>query len=231
LCREVEQGRLHIQPLVISVGGEAFYSLIREALETSWPGASIFNSLGTSEGLAGVTCTANRKEMHLNDDLCIVEPVDVNGQRVDFGVLSEKIYMTNLFNFTLPLIRYEILDEITFLKKTCSCGNSFQLISELKSRADFDFVYENNIFVNHVVFAYALLADKYIREYQVIQTENGAIIKLLTTGVVDLDALNKCLIQKLMELGLIDPTIEFVNVKEFEYPPSGKLRRFIPLES
>jgi phenylacetate-CoA ligase len=230
LCREVEQGRLHIQPLVISVGGEAFYSLIREALETSWPGASIFNSLGTSEGLAGVTCTANRKEMHLNDDLCIVEPVDVNGQRVDFGVLSEKIYMTNLFNYTLPLIRYEITDRIMFLDKQCDCGVNHQLIAEPQSRIEFDFVYEGDIFIHHVTFVSPLLHDKNIREYQIIQTERGVDINILTTGSVDIKKLREIIVDRLKVLGLKEPVVNFIHVEAFVYPFSGKLKRFVALE-
>ncbi len=229
LHRLSQEKGLKISPKVISVYGEPFYPPVRKAIEAIWPTAGIFNTFGTSEGLSASYCHANSHEMHINDDLCIVESVDTFGRPVKKGNPSQKLYITNLFNLTLPLIRYEISDEITFLNKTCSCGNAFQLIDEPKSRPDFDFIYKNEIFVNHVVFAYPLLADPRIKEYQVIQTQNGAEIKLLTTENIDLSILRHTLIEELKGLGVEKPNIQFTPVTEFQYPPSGKLRRFIPL--
>lgn len=229
LCPEVEEGRLKIQPKVISVGGEAFYPIIRQALVNCWPDASIFNSLGTSEGLAGVTCTANREEMHLNDDLCIVEPVDMQGNRVPCGVLSEKIYITNLFNFTLPLIRYEIADRILFLDMVCDCGINHQLIAEPQSRFEYDFIYPGGIYVHHIVFVSPLLHDKNIQEYQVFQTRDGVDIKILTRGPVNTIILKNVIVDRLIKLGLPNPVVNFIEVSKFDYPFSGKLKRFVAL--
>ena len=50
--------------------------------------------------------------MHLSDDLVIVEPVDENDEPVPCGVESAKIHLTNFFNPLLPLIRYEITDQV-----------------------------------------------------------------------------------------------------------------------
>ena len=41
----------------------------------------------------------------------IIEPVDGVGEPVPPGMSSQKVYLTNLFNPLLPLIRYEITDE------------------------------------------------------------------------------------------------------------------------
>ena len=54
-----------------------------------------------------------RPGLHLVDDLVIVEAVDHEGRPVKPGNRSDKLFVTNLFNTTLPLIRYEITDEIT----------------------------------------------------------------------------------------------------------------------
>lgn len=230
LCKAVTQGELRIHPKVISVGGEAFYPIIREALTHSWPNAAIFNSLGTSEGLAGVTCTAHRKEMHLNDDLCIVEPVNNNGKRVTVGELSDKIFITNLFNYTLPLIRYEITDRICFLDKICDCGVAHQLIEEPQSRFELDFIYENEVFVHHVTFVSPLLHEKNIQEYQVVQTTLGAEIRIVTTGQVNVSRLQSIIEKRLNVLGIEAPVVTFTEVPAFTYPFSGKLKRFIALE-
>lgn len=229
LCRAVEAGELKINPRVLSIGGEAFYPAIRQAVQKCWPSSCIFNNFGTSEGLAGVTCTANREEMHLNDDLCIVEPVDEKGSRVKPGVLSEKVYITNLFNYTLPLIRYEISDRLMFLDKDCDCGVNHQLIAEPQSRFEFDFVYNKDIYIHHVIFVSPILHDKNIQEYQVIQTKTGADIKIVTSGPVNIKSLTQIIVQRLKTLGLSNPIINFIEVEKFDYPPSGKLKRFIAI--
>ena len=89
----------------------------REAAEDTWH-APVANMWGTSEG--GVTAIGCFKGtgMHLTDDLLIIEPVDERGDPVPAGVRSHKIYLTNLFNPLMPLIRYEITDEITLDGRT-----------------------------------------------------------------------------------------------------------------
>lgn len=49
----------------------------------------------------------------------IVEPVDENGNAAPPGTPSKKIYLTNLYNTTLPLMRYELTDEITVIGEAC----------------------------------------------------------------------------------------------------------------
>jgi phenylacetate-coenzyme A ligase PaaK-like adenylate-forming protein len=90
--------------------------------------------------------------MHLNDDFCIVEPVDVQGKSVPSGVQSAKIYLTNRFNHTLPLIRYEVTDEVTILDEPCSCGSAHRRMDDVMGRLDDSFVYASGIRI-HRAFA------------------------------------------------------------------------------
>ena len=50
--------------------------------------------------------------LHLSEDPLIAEPVDARGGTVPPGVRSAKVYLTNLYNPALPLIRYRITDEV-----------------------------------------------------------------------------------------------------------------------
>ncbi|MGV7852596.1 hypothetical protein PJM29_30980, partial [Mycobacterium kansasii] len=43
-------------------------------------------------------------------DMCIVELVDAHNQPVARGAASAKVLVTNLYNLTQPLIRYELTD-------------------------------------------------------------------------------------------------------------------------
>src|SRR6266436_5075795 len=63
-------------------------------------------------------------------------PVSSRGHPVPPGERADKIYVTNLFNHTLPLIRYEITDEVTLLDEPCRCGSGHRLIADPQGRLD-----------------------------------------------------------------------------------------------
>lgn len=228
LCQEANSGKLNIHPSIILVTGEPLYKPIRQLIKKIWPDVNIFNTFGSSEGLIGRNCYANSEEMHLNDDGCIVEPVDEFNNPIKKGNIANKLYLTNLYNYTLPLIRYESYDQLLFLDKTCECGLVHQLIAEPQGRPEFDFYY-GNIFAHHLLFVTSLLLEKNIQEYQVIQTRNGADIRIRTIGYVDKNVLKNNIHAKLSKLGLKDPEINLIEVKRFEYPISGKLKRFVKM--
>ena len=50
-----------------------------------------------------------------NTDLCIVELVGADNRPVTPGAPSAKVLVTNLYNVTQPLIRYELTD--TFIRQ------------------------------------------------------------------------------------------------------------------
>ena len=56
--------------------------------------------------------TACAHGIHLPDDLCLVEIVDRDGRAVPPGQPGERILVTNLYNPALPLIRFEVTDEV-----------------------------------------------------------------------------------------------------------------------
>lgn len=230
ICQEARAKRLHIEPKIIDVSGEVLYKPMRNFIKTIWPNINLFNTYGSCEGISAVNCRANTEQMHLNEDACIVEPLDQNYNPVPKGTQASKLYLTNLGYFTLPLIRYEMSDKIRFLDKDCDCGINYQLIDEPQGRLEYDFVYPDNIFAHHLLFVTPLLFEKNIIDYQVIQTKNGADLKILTCGFVDKDKLKANISMKLANLGLANPDVRVFEVAKFDFLPSGKLRRFIKME-
>lgn len=232
LCHEPYLKQLAIQPQVIVLCGEPLFGPIRQLIQAAWPNARINNSYGSSEGLFAMNCHANvnTHEMHINDDGCIVQPVDIAGKSVALGMIPHKVYITNLYLYTLPLIRYEFSDQLQLLDKTCECGVQHQLIAEPPGRPEFDFFYPGGVFVHHLTFVTPLLLEHNIQEYQVIQTEKGATIKIIASGYIDKTRLGTAICNSLKALGLQDPEVTFSEVTAFEYIPNGKLRRFITWE-
>lgn len=229
LCLEAGAGRLSIDPTIVYSTAEPLYGPIRRLIEKTWPKTCLFNALASAEGVYARNCRADSQEMHLNDDMFIIEPVDDEDRTVDRGERPDKLYVTNLSNYTLPLIRYESPDQLVFLDRACECGSNFQLIAEPKGRPEFNFTYPGGLYVHHLVFVTPLLLQENIQEYQVCQTENGALIKVVTLGEIDRPRLVRAVEEGLAGLGMSDPVVEVEEVQRFDYPPSGKLRRFVEL--
>ncbi|BCA96433.1 coenzyme F390 synthetase [Legionella antarctica] len=229
VCQLVQKRQIKIEPKIIFIGGEPLFEQTQALIKETWPKVHIFNLFGCTEGVTGLNCRANTDEMHLNEDLCIVEPLDEQNRPVDLGIMASKIYLTNLYNYTLPLIRYENFDDILFLNKTCDCGIQHQLIRAPRGRPGCDFNYPGNIFVHHSLFLPPLLLEKNIQEYQVEQTKKGVNIKILATGFIDKLKLQENIRLRLSKAGLFDAKVNIIEVSEITYLYSGKLNRFIPL--
>jgi phenylacetate-coenzyme A ligase PaaK-like adenylate-forming protein len=200
---------------------------IRAAAEAAW-GVGVANLWGASEGGGvGVACADSR--MHLSDDLLIVEAVDEDGRPVAPGERSAKVYLTNLFNRVLPLIRYEITDEVTVEPEPCTCGSAHRCVSDIQGRLDDVFVYGDRRVHPHV-FRSVLGRHAGVVEYQVRQTRLGARIAVRPAARVDLDALGADVAEALAGVGVVDPVISVTAVDRLERDPGpAKLRRFVPM--
>ena len=229
LVHEARAGRLEIAPGWIGGTAEPLLPEIRAALEETW-GVSVGNAWGCSEGARATSCGRGRG-MHLCDDLVIIEPVDEQGRPVAPGVPSAKVYLTNLFNRVLPLIRYELEDEMTFLDEPCPCGSAHRRIDDVQGRLDDLFRYGDDAQVHPHLFRSALGRQRNILEYQVRQTERGAEIAVHCVGALDTAELQREIAAGLTASGLELPDVSIRRVEGLERLGTGKLKRFVPLRA
>jgi phenylacetate-CoA ligase len=228
LTHEVHEGRLRIQPRWVVSHSEVLLPETRAALEAAFA-VAVGNLWGTSEAcVVGVSCRSG-PGLHLSDDLAIVEPVDVAGHPVPPGVRSDKIYLTNLFNHALPLIRFEVTDQLTLMADgPCRCGSAFGRIEDPYGRLDDVFDYDG-LTVHPHVFRSPLSLHRHVVEYQVQQTTRGAAISVRCSGAVNLPALETEIAEELARVGLFAPAVTVTSVERLERQASGKLKRFLPL--
>ncbi len=171
----------------------------------------------------------DRGGTHISEDQLIVEPVDLAGRPVSPGERSAKVYLTNLYNPVLPLIRYEITDEITVLPEPCPCGSAHRRIADVQGRLDDVFNYRG-LRVHPHLFRTALSHEAGVVEYQVRQTPAGAAIAVRCAAPVSLDGLRARIAAALALAGLDRPQVTVETVDRLERPGDpAKLKRFIPL--
>jgi phenylacetate-coenzyme A ligase PaaK-like adenylate-forming protein len=134
LAEEQINGRLAIHPEVIVTGAEILAGETARKIRDVWGGV-LFNSYSCTEGILGVECGCH-KGIHIFEDLCIVEVVDEQQNPVPDGRPGRRILMTNLYQKTMPLIRYAISDMVTLSADPCPCGRPFRMITEVHGRVE-----------------------------------------------------------------------------------------------
>jgi phenylacetate-coenzyme A ligase PaaK-like adenylate-forming protein len=223
-------GELSIAPGWVRSTSEPLTAETREAVAEAW-GAPISNCWGTSEaGIAAIGCLGG-DGMHLSDDLVSFEFVDEAGRSVPPGTMSAKTYVTNLFNPALPLVRYELTDQVTLLGGACPCGSTHRRVADIQGRLDDSFIYERDAVVHAHVFRSALSRQPCIIEYQITQTPRGADILVISSSTDSVRQIERGLERDLRRLGLPEPLVNIVPVDRLDRLPSGKLQRFVPLSA
>jgi len=118
-----------------------------------------------------------RKGYHINIDSVVVECIDKNG--LPQVGSSGRIVCTNLFNFTMPFIRYCIDDIGTLTDDICSCQRGFPLLGSIEGKTS-DFLVLKDRVISPAAMESVL--EKYITNarYRIIQyDEDNMDLELL----------------------------------------------------
>jgi phenylacetate-coenzyme A ligase PaaK-like adenylate-forming protein len=126
LAKEQDAGRLHIHPVLINAAGETLTDAVRQHIAAAFK-SSVGNYYGSSEAV-GLTFECKHKQLHVNSDWYILEPIDEHDQPVLPGQLSQSVLVTNLANRVQPIIRYKMGDRVTISPDICQCGSTFPII-------------------------------------------------------------------------------------------------------
>lgn len=178
IAREVEQGRLAIAPKRVVSYAEVLYPDVKAYLASVF-GCPIHEIYKCTEGAIAITCAHGN--LHINEDLVLVETLDENGAEAPPGQPCRKLIVTDLHKRVQPIIRYELNDIITISPEQCSCGSSFRVIERIQGRAD-DLFWARSavggewqfIFPDYVSRA-IITSSEMIDEYQAVQTSPSSV--------------------------------------------------------
>jgi phenylacetate-CoA ligase len=224
LAAEARAGCLQITPALVSSTSETLLPEIRSAIRGAF-GVPVLDSFGSTEGLVGKT-GPDDDVFVFNTDLCIVELVDADNGPVEPGVPSAKVLVTNLYNLTQPLIRYELTD--TFIRQPDAIEDGY-LRARVRGRSD-EVLHYNTIDIHPITIRTVMVKTPQVIDYQVRQTRSGIDVFAITTDPLNLAGLADRLRQALIDGGLTRPDVTVQPVDRLDrHPVTGKLRRFIPI--
>ena len=229
LAIDKRRGNLRISPRELNCAAEPLLPETRADIEDAF-GCPLINLYAATEASVIARSYPNSIGLHLNEDIAVFEPVDADNRPVPAGTPAAKLLVTNVINHVLPLIRYELTDQVSILAEPNPDPWTGRRIADVEGRLDDLFVYDGHVEVHPHLFRSALGRRRQVFEYQVHQTPKGAHISLRTSADPDADGLRKELVEGLAALGVVSPRVSILVVDELERAQStGKLRRFIPL--
>jgi phenylacetate-CoA ligase len=212
-----------IHPKSIISSAETLYDYQRKRISTSFH-APVFNNYGCRE-VGAIACECNQHNgLHVLAENQYLEIIGRDGESAAPGELG-KIILTNLNNYSFPLIRYEIGD---MAKKStithCNCHRGLPLLDEISGRTIDNFIFPNGEIIHGGYFIYIFLGIKSINHFQVIQEKiNKLLIKIVKSDEFDEKEMQHILAKIKKELGQ-NIEIEIQYVEKIDKSPTGKHR-------
>lgn len=241
LADEQAAGRLQIAPERIVSSAEVLSPALRQRIQAVW-GDVVFDQYGATEGgtfaveCGSPCCSSNgtdghRRGLHLFEDLFIFEVVDDQNCPVPPGHYGDKVLLTVLFNYTQPLIRYELSDSVRMATGPCSCGSAFALIDDVQGRREevlrFPSLTGGTVAVHPMVF-YRILDATPVSSWQVVQEDGMLSLRLSgDTGGVHVQGLVNVVQDALARQNIVRPAITVKWLAGVERGKSGKAPRIV----
>jgi len=209
--------RLHTPRVVVSAA-ELLTENMRQVIESVF-NSHVFDFYGSREvnGLAG-ECTKGR--MHQFAFLNHIEVLDPRDQPV--GANEEgRVVVTNLTNYAMPLIRYDMGDTVVSTDDACSCGSPLPTLRNVSGRVGDHFITKNGTIVEANYFGFLFDFRDSIRKFQLIQ-EDYERVRIKVALRSDLTAPDRDDIEHRIRLVMGECEILWDIVDDIPESPSGK---------
>jgi len=130
MAKLMEKSNIQYRGAVVATTGDMLYPHYRELIENQFH-CKIFDGYGGESTPISFECEEH-DGYHICDEDVIVEFL-ADFENVTSGELG-RIVFTNLNNYAMPFIRYEIGDIGKYSDESCPCGRGLQLMKSIEGR-------------------------------------------------------------------------------------------------
>jgi phenylacetate-CoA ligase len=226
------KNQIALNPNQVMTGGETTTANDKEIIKQAFGNIPIINMFGTSEftflgvGREEWVNGENIEIMSLMDDLCYTE------------IHDEYCVVTNLFNYSMPLIRYQLKDKLKINSKPVNNGLPFMQVENLVARRDIAPTFINTLGqeddLSLIIFAAHFHYG--IQKIKVIILNKTAFNFEFTLNIgLDIEQKNKAIRLLTLELNsflhnkkMSNLVYKLIEVSEFK--PNKNSGKFNPLE-
>lgn len=162
---------------------------------------------------------------HMDVDSVVMELLD-DGESVSAGERGEVVY-TSLYNYAMPLIRYQVGDVATPTDEICPCGRGLPLLKSVEGRKD-DFIQlPSGKAISPITIHLIVKHTPEIVECQVTQESLDKIsVSLVVTGKFT-NVHSQRLIQEMNQALNNEISVDIRVVDAIQRGPNGKMRMVI----
>jgi phenylacetate-CoA ligase len=184
LCRYAEQRKIPLfSPKIVVSAAENLSDTMRDVIESNF-GTKVYNFYGSREigNLAG-EC----KDGLLHSFLFwnYLEVLDKDNQPVQEGE-EGRVVVTNLYNYSMPMIRYEIGDMAILGPEKCSCGHVLPTLKKVSGRITDHFILEDGTLIHGEYFTHLFYLKEWIIAFRIIQEDYLKIrIQIVIKGKIN----------------------------------------------
>lgn len=165
---------------------------------------------------------SNAHNLHIDMETVVVNFRDITMMTDSKRVGS--IVVTNLENYVMPFIRYDLGDLILLPESNkCSCGRTLPVLGKVLGRNDDIIQYNERMFNWH--FFYNYFKDySYIHKYKIVQTKTNDIEFRIHLSHDTEDSRKRCLSDLSSAFSKHFPPLNIRFVKRFAVSPTGKFK-------
>lgn len=217
-----EQGEFRIRPVAVKTTADTLSEEGRRTIEKAF-GCPVYNFYGSREiNNLAVECPA-RLGLHVNTLSRHIEVVDDENKAVPPGVPG-RIVITDLTNYFMPFLRYEIEDIGSWTGTPCSCGRAFPLLAKVWGRSSDFIVTPEGELIHGEFFTHLFYTMPEVASFQVNQKDlfNIRIEVVLQPGVANYAAAQ--FLERLRKIFSSAVALDIQVVPKIDRPPSGKHR-------
>jgi phenylacetate-CoA ligase len=212
----LQQRNLHLPALRgVVAAAEPLFSDTRKQIASAF-GAPVFNTYGSREFMSMAGECERQNGMHVNAENLLVETAQPG--------TPSPIYVTDLHNYGMPFIRYEIDDLGTMTSIPCGCGRGLPRLMSIEGRVLDALKTTEGRVVPGEFFPHLLKEIPEIRKYQVVQKTINRI-EIVATISAPISEQSRALLQS--EIGKAfggQMDWEILPVEEIPRLVSGKHR-------
>lgn len=217
----LKRNNLYLPLKAVFTTAEMLFPFQRELFKAVF-GCEVYNTYGCGDGMGNATECEEHKGLHVCQEISIMQIVDEAGKEVLAGNEGE-IVLTDLYDYTMPFIRYAPGDRAIKADANCTCGRISPMIEKIIGRSSDTFKLKNGRTLNAFSFPIESLTDE-IDKFQIVQ-ESIDDVRLLVIPKKNISE------KRLQELTTLlqyhcgdDITVKVKLVNNIEVPKSGKMR-------
>jgi phenylacetate-CoA ligase len=220
LSRYINQTGFEVyRPKAIVSTAEMLRPFMREEIQTAFK-TDIYDYYGSREvgGVAG-ECTHHKMHHILLQNH--VEILDNNNRPVAPGE-EGRVVVTNINNFSMPLIRFEVGDTAIQGSGKCKCGSALPHIDHVTGRINDHFILRNGTVIGGCYFTHLIFDRDWARSFRIIQEDYERVVIKVVPLVQPKDSDIEDIERKLRIVMGPKCTIEWEFVDKIDVPESGK---------